>query len=150
MLFPKIEFAAENPKSVLNSSTCNLRSEVKPESKKNPSKSEKNKPVSFSLGMITGSSQCLSGNSFDFNSFSTISSGAITNQFWDFGDGKTATGASVNHSYFSPGNYQVKLIVTSDLGCIDSLSKTITVFPQPNATFTIPSNQCLIGNNFSL
>ena len=99
MLFPKIEFAAENPKSVLNSSTCNLRSEVKPESKKNPSKSEKNKPVSFSLGMITGSSQCLSGNSFDFNSFSTISSGAITNQFWDFGDGKTATGASVNHSY---------------------------------------------------
>ena len=52
MLFPKIEFAAENPKSVLNSSTCNLRSEVKPESKKNPSKSEKNKPVSFSLGRL--------------------------------------------------------------------------------------------------
>ncbi len=103
----------------------------------------------LNLNFFSGSSQCLSGNSFDFTSTSSISSGSITNQTWDFGDGKTAIGVSATHSYFSPGNYQVKLIVTSDLGCTDSLSKTITVYPQPLASYIIPSNQCLTGNTFS-
>lgn len=111
--------------------------------------SETKKSTVLSVGIFSGSSQCLSGNNFDFNSTSTISSGSITNQYWDFGDGKNATGSSVSHSYFTAGTYQVKLIVTSDLGCIDSLVKTVTVFPQPLANFVIPANQCLTGNVFS-
>jgi gliding motility-associated-like protein len=111
--------------------------------------SKKHIPPSVSLSVIAGNSQCLSGNSFDFNSTSSISSGSITNQLWDFGDGKTATGVSVSHSYFTSGSFQVKLIVTSDLGCTDSLIKTITVYPQPLATFTIPASQCVTGNIFA-
>jgi gliding motility-associated-like protein len=118
--------------------------------KKNKSNATKNKILpSLSLSIIAGNSQCLSGNSFDFNSTSTISSGSITNQLWDFGDGKTATGASVSHSYFTAGSFQVKLIVTSDLGCTDSLSKTITVYPQPLADYAIPASQCVSGNIFA-
>ena len=93
--------------------------------------------------------QCFSGNNFSFTSSSTISTGSIATEFWDFGDGKTASGTTVSHSYFLPGTYSVKLIVTSDKGCVDSLSRSVTVYPQPQASFIIPSGQCLTGNNFN-
>ena len=99
--------------------------------------------------IISSNAQCLSGNSFDFSSSSTISSGFITAHTWKFGDGKTATGPSVTHSYFSAGTFSVTLIVTSDNGCVDSISRTVTVYPQPLASFIIPANQCLTGNNFN-
>ncbi|MEI8073504.1 MAG: PKD domain-containing protein [Bacteroidota bacterium] len=105
-------------------------------------------PVS-SANFLSASTQCLSGNSFDFISNSTISSGSIVNQFWDFGDGKSATGPSVTHSYFTAGSFQVKLIVTSDKGCIDSITRTVTIYPQPLAAYIIPANQCLTNNNFN-
>ncbi|MFI5222311.1 MAG: T9SS type A sorting domain-containing protein, partial [Bacteroidia bacterium] len=43
----------------------------------------------------------------------------------------------------------VKLISTSDFGCADSLTKTVFVFPQPQAGFTVNNaSQCLKGNYF--
>jgi len=99
--------------------------------------------------IISANAQCLSGNSFDFTSSSTISAGTISSYQWKFGDGKTATGNAVTHSYFSAGTFSVTLIVTSDNGCIDSISKSVTVYPQPLAAYSIPANQCLSGNNFN-
>ncbi|RLF29717.1 MAG: hypothetical protein DRN05_01050 [Thermoplasmata archaeon] len=37
--------------------------------------------------------------------------GTITKYAWDFGDGNTATGKHVNHTYSTSGNYTVKLTV---------------------------------------
>ena len=149
LFFPTIGVAALGPTIIKKKLNYPIDLHVNSEHKKNQKKSPENIQPFLSVSIITANSQCLSGNSFDFNSTSTISAGSISNQLWDFGDGKTATGVSVTHSYFSPGSYQVKLIVTSDLGCSDSLSKTITVYPQPLAAFIIPANQCLTGNSFS-
>jgi gliding motility-associated-like protein len=147
LLFPIISIASVS--SIKKESIYKKEIKDKEKVNKNANKTTNNNQASFSLNIFSGNSQCLSGNSFDFNSTSTISSGSITSQSWDFGDGKTANGASVTHSYFTPGSYQVKLIVTSDLGCTDSLSKTITVYPQPLAAFIIPASQCLTSNSFS-
>ncbi|MCX6205326.1 MAG: PKD domain-containing protein [Bacteroidetes bacterium] len=104
---------------------------------------------SATVEALTANTQCFSGNNFSFNSTSSISTGAIATEFWDFGDGKTSTGSAVSHSYSLPGTYQVKLIVTSDKGCADSMSHSVTVYPQPIAAYIIPAGQCLTGNNFN-
>jgi hypothetical protein len=46
---------------------------------------------------------------------------------WDFGDGTTTTGPSVEHIYSKPGNYAVKLTVTDRGGNVASLSQPVTV-----------------------
>jgi gliding motility-associated-like protein len=56
--------------------------------------------------------------------FGDQSSGAVQS-FWDFGDGQSATGGSVAHSYQSPGQYTVTLITVNAGGCRD----TATVGP---------------------
>ncbi len=43
---------------------------------------------------------------------------------WDFGDGTTGNVANATHTYSSEGNYTVKLFVTNESGCKDSLVRT--------------------------
>ena len=46
---------------------------------------------------------------------------------WNFGDGNTSTVASPAHIYTYPGVYPVKLVLSGNGGCADSLVKTITI-----------------------
>ncbi|MFY8126888.1 MAG: PKD domain-containing protein [Chitinophagaceae bacterium] len=71
------------------------------------------------------------GESFNFNSTSTVRSGAsITNWAWDFGDGTTGNQINVNKSYTRQSTdrtYTVKLTVTANSGCSHSTTSTVTV-----------------------
>ncbi len=63
--------------------------------------------------------------------------GTIVSYSWDFGDGTTATGVSVQHVYSQDGTYTVTLTVTDDDGATDTTSKTKTVLNRvPIASFT--------------
>lgn len=64
--------------------------------------------------------------SFDASDSST-SGGSITSYEWEFGDGSTATGQTVSHTYDGPGDYTVTLTVTDDGGATATATKTITV-----------------------
>lgn len=57
--------------------------------------------------------------------------------FWRFGDGFTSTDRNPRHLY-SAGRYDVTQIVTTDFGCVDSLTKPqyVWVFHTPDAQFT--------------
>jgi uncharacterized delta-60 repeat protein len=55
--------------------------------------------------------------------------GSVTSYSWDFGDGSTATGATVSHTYASDGDYTVRLTVTDDKGVPASTTQTLTVTP---------------------
>lgn len=71
-------------------------------------------------------------NAVQFFDNSTVTSGPpITSWHWDFGDGTTSNLASPFHSYDTPGNHEVLLIVDSDAGCPDTLAQTITLIPAP-------------------
>jgi PKD repeat protein len=63
---------------------------------------------------------------------------------WDFGDGTTATGISVVHSYTTTGMYDVKLVIEKD-GVKDSLVKTnfVTIRPKPESKFEKEVTQLL-------
>jgi gliding motility-associated-like protein len=68
-------------------------------------------------------------------------SGSDLNFFtWDFGDGSIKVGNPQSHQYTQPGTFTLTLIGESVKGCKDSLSKAITVFPQPIADFLLPGN----------
>ena len=57
---------------------------------------------------------------------------------WDFGDGTTSLIASPTHAYAAPGVYTVKLNITDQYGCPDSIIKTSFVkVDQPVAAFTV-------------
>ncbi|MCO8243701.1 glycosyl hydrolase family 18 protein [Haladaptatus sp. AB643] len=58
---------------------------------------------------------------------SSDSDGSVASYDWTFGDGSSATGQSVTHSYGSAGSYTVTLTVTDDAGATGSATKTVTV-----------------------
>ena len=82
--------------------------------------------------------QCLSGNSFTFDASASTVIGTPT-YTWDFGDGNTATGITVTHSYATAGTYTVTLSIVSG-GCSDTYSANVTVYPQPVASAVVDSN----------
>ena len=63
--------------------------------------------------------------------------GNITAYEWDFGDGSTGSGVTVNHSYSQPGTYTVTLTVTDNDGLNDSYSANITVSVSPTPAPTL-------------
>ncbi|GJQ62206.1 MAG: hypothetical protein SCALA702_12590 [Melioribacteraceae bacterium] len=50
--------------------------------------------------------------------------GEIIDYSWDFGDGNTGNGISVNHTYQSPGTYEVKLTISDESGVKNSIDTT--------------------------
>jgi len=60
-------------------------------------------------------------------SASTDSDGEIVSWDWDFGDGASASGELVNHTYNAPGTYTVTLTVTDSDNLSDNDSLVITV-----------------------
>ncbi|MEI6509229.1 MAG: T9SS type A sorting domain-containing protein [Bacteroidota bacterium] len=76
---------------------------------------------------INNVSQCLNGNNF---AFKDTTSGVHT-KLWNLGDLTTNTNDTFGKSYSAAGNYNVKLKVTDANNCTDSVTKIITVKPNP-------------------
>jgi gliding motility-associated-like protein len=102
-----------------------------------------NPVVAFNIG-----DGCLPQASLLFTSGSTISDGS-QNSFiyhWSFGDGGNETIASPAHTYLSTGPFNANLVVISNAGCMDSLSKPVTtIHPQPVAAFTASAYEICPG-----
>ena len=58
--------------------------------------------------------------------------GSINSYDWDFDDGSTGSGETVNHTYDSTGDYNVELTVTDNDGDKETEMKTITVSSSGN------------------
>lgn len=56
---------------------------------------------------------------------------------WDFGDGNTSTQQHPTHTYAAPGNYNVKLTVTTSLNCPDDTTIQVTVEDVPQPAFNV-------------
>jgi len=62
---------------------------------------------------------------------SSDSDGTIASHAWAFGDGNTATGAVVMHTYSSKGPFVVRLTVTDNDGATSETTRTVLVANRP-------------------
>ncbi|MGE0637607.1 MAG: PKD domain-containing protein [Bacteroidia bacterium] len=85
---------------------------------------------------------CLNNTTF-FNNTTSINPPATVSSFqWDFGDGNTSILYNPSNIYATAGTFDVKLIATSNSGCIDSVTQQVNVYDYPTASFTF-TNTCL-------
>ncbi|MBY0536364.1 MAG: PKD domain-containing protein [Chitinophagaceae bacterium] len=81
-----------------------------------------------------------------FTDKSTIADGTQANfaYAWDFGDNSSATSKNPYHVFNGTGPYQIKLTVTSNNGCIDDSSRTLSaIYAQAKAKFDVSTEVCL-------
>ena len=71
------------------------------------------------------------GVAFDAST-SEDSDGEIVSYAWDFGDGETGEGKSVNHTYSEADTYNVTLTVTDDDGASAQVEKSVEVASTPS------------------
>ena len=89
---------------------------------------------------------------------SSFSGSPVISRRWNFGDGSSSTEINPLHNYAAPGNYPVKLIITTRYGCQDSLVKNnyVNVYRKPeisisgnNASYCGPSVINFNGNQIN-
>ncbi len=66
---------------------------------------------------------------FSDTSLDDLDGGEVVAWRWDFGDGTTGEGRTVEHRYAAIGTFRVKLTVTDDDGLTSSVSDVVTVEP---------------------
>ena len=69
--------------------------------------------------------------SFDASN-STDTDGTIASYTWDFKDGNTGNGETINHTFSSSGSYNVELTITDNEGTTASATEIITVTETTN------------------
>ena len=74
-------------------------------------------------------------NILDYSFDASTSTGAINTYSWDFGDGNSATGVNVSHTYAAGGSYTVALVTAGDCGN-DTTTQTIADVSEQEFTFT--------------
>jgi len=93
-------------------------------------------PEPFAAFSINAIEQCFTNNQFVFTNTSNILWGAMQ-YAWDLGNGTSSIFTDVTHNYPLPGDYMVKMVATSDRGCVDDSSFSVRVYPLANADFDI-------------
>ncbi|MDY6776344.1 MAG: PQQ-binding-like beta-propeller repeat protein [Halobacteria archaeon] len=71
---------------------------------------------------------------------------AIAKYRWEFGDGETATGETVSHTYSSPGSYTVVLKAVDSGGRTASVNRSLNVVPSLTADFSFRPEDPEVGD----
>lgn len=85
------------------------------------------------------------GNCLDFpatfTNTSNVSVGSISNAYWDFGNEETSLLSGDNiHTYEELGTYNTSLIVMSNLGCKDTVTLSVEIYPSINIDVVFPGD----------
>ncbi len=93
----------------------------------------------FTLGPIASCNPPVQAN---FTNTST-GVGIISNE-WLFGDGSTSTATNPSHNYTTAGSYSVSLVVKTQLGCVDTMTKNnIITLGASKAALSGPDETCI-------
>jgi len=90
---------------------------------------------------------CETGNVFLLTNTSTFNSDSLKSVVWKISDNTSFNTHEITKIFKTSGNYNVNLVVTSKKGCMDSITKTLIVFPKPEAGFTINDNPQAFDNH---
>ena len=85
------------------------------------------------------------GEAIAFSGSATDSDGTIESYEWTFGDGATATGSDVTHTYGSTGTYNATLTVTDDDGATGTATVEVTVANNAAPTASSTANRTAVN-----
>jgi gliding motility-associated-like protein len=85
----------------------------------------------------------------DFTNKTVIDNDYIIGYQWNFGDGGVSYMENPSHNYSSPGEYNVSLTISTNLGCKQTKMQKITVRYFPNLQI-IGSDSVCVGETFEL
>ena len=92
-----------------------------------------------------------SGFSCSFDATCTTGGNGALSYVWDFGDGSSATGANVSHTFASTATFNVQLTVTDALQQTDTTSQPVSVSCgdtiRPTVSLTAPTDGQYIWGN---
>ena len=82
---------------------------------------------------------------------STSTTGTIVQWLWNFGDGGTASGEIVQHTFRSPGTFGVTLTVIDSIGASNSITQNVVVGQGtlPTATFVTSPTSPIVGQQIN-
>ncbi|UAY51015.1 PKD domain-containing protein [Ferruginibacter albus] len=96
--------------------------------------------IKTSKAAFTVSDSVSSCSPFQVNFTNTSLNSTLQN--WDFGDGTTSTSSSPVHYYSTPGVYTVTLYAKGQGTCIDSIKRTIRLYPSTAVLKYSPLQSC--------
>jgi gliding motility-associated-like protein len=89
---------------------------------------------------------CLNDTTY-FTDQSNGQGSAVTNWFWNFGDGQSSTLQNPTHLYASAGTYTISLYSKTDKGCIsDTATKQVIINSLPTVSFATSTPACETKN----
>ena len=92
---------------------------------------------------FTMPSSCIgSATTFVNSSTSSTSTDPINNWAWLFGDGSTSNVQNPTHFYSNSGTYTATLVVTTQAGCKDTTTKTVTLYRPPVVAYSDSAEGC--------
>ena len=97
----------------------------------------------FSFGFVC------QNDSFTFvdNSYcSPVNNNFIQSYSWDFGNGSSSTQSNPTHVYTVSGSYSVTLIVQSNAGCLDTMTKLLQVYSPYRDTIQVITCDSFLWN----
>ncbi len=100
--------------------------------------------IDFGLPVV-----CLPEGKATFSNSTNIpdASVGLMTYLWDFGDANNKSSSVLKdgvHNFYSKGSYTVKLIATSNNGCLDSTMKSFSgILDQPKAGFSSEDSLCI-------
>jgi gliding motility-associated-like protein len=97
--------------------------------------------------MVNDSVQCSKEQNFIITNKSTLDIGPFKSKWHIDNDSFTTT--NLQFTNLKPGTLNLELRTISNFNCTDSITKTLTVFPSPAASFVVNDTaQCLNSNSF--
>ncbi len=66
----------------------------------------------------------------------------ITTFEWRYGDGNNGFGSNSSHAFALPNQYTESLLVTTNVGCRDTLTGAVNVWPKPDITLITDPDIC--------
>jgi gliding motility-associated-like protein len=96
------------------------------------------------VAVINSPADVCFGSAASFTDASTAAGSTVTQWQWNFGDGNQSALQNPSHTYTTPGNYTVSLIITSAAGCVSArVTRNVVVNPPPTATFSVSVPNCV-------
>lgn len=103
------------------------------------------------IAAISGPAAAIAeGGSAAFDASASLDpNGTVASYAWDFGDGSTGTGVSVNHTFAQDGAFTVRVTVTDNDGLTDSATFTVNVTNVAPVLAAVPNGSLNAGATYT-